>query len=330
MRYLVCLSIIICTVSCGKKDHEEIDNAVLRAQTFLSSGNCQAAIDELQSVSFQDNDKKFLVTYASAFACRAGFSVTRFFSSDISLIASNISDGLRGFSLFSTSSGMSTPDYAPYLDLGTATDTLLYAGGIPSHVNPSIARRRANFSPAELNDINSLLFYLLSARLGLYLNFYGNASDTSGLKGAGGGLANSNCFLNYTNVSFGATTLYDLIDSYNLVGNACNDQSSIVGNVYLGSAGNLNKASLCEGVVILNNFLLMIPEVIAGLNIDSLNSVNGILSDSNAIAELLEVAYPSAAVLSSTTGQTVCELYDGTATTNHEVYFAFYYEALFL
>lgn len=311
-------------IGCGGGDEKKVDNALLSAKTFLTAGDCQSAITSIESISYQAQNLDYLKTRASAYACRAGFEMTRLFDQDLSKIGDP--SVLGGLARFTTSASMTEPRHSTYEDLLTAIDTLLYAGGIPRYRADLIGARKAAFNRIDLEEAHLQTFYFLLAQLGKYVYYYGNSS-TAGVKGGGGG--SNTCFLFYDNLLF-ADNSTDL-ETYLSSGNtgACEDRVS--GNPFLGTAGDLNIERMCQGVVLLNNFREIFTEI---------SSIIGDIADLDALGEIDGLFDAADTVFANATGtlservlgvqsQQVCEELNADDNDALQFFFALYFEGLF-
>ncbi|MCK5883051.1 MAG: hypothetical protein KAG61_05130, partial [Bacteriovoracaceae bacterium] len=183
MNNIVIILIIFLMLSgCGKPDDTtEREIAVETSYILMSRGNCQGAIDILNSVTQSNTDAKFLQAKSLAYACRAGYSTVKLFGSDLGEFASAPSF-INGFVNFSTSSLRVEVDDNNFNDLQEAIDILLYAGGIKATQQPTSARRAQFFSKADLGEIDAQLTYMIMVQLGMYFRYYGNV-DAAGTKG---------------------------------------------------------------------------------------------------------------------------------------------------
>lgn len=315
--------------SCGKDADEKRKEAILEAQIYLSEGQCTKAINVLEAAGRDDLNATYLKTLSSSYACRAGYNTGRFFSDDLALVG-NSSSVLGGFTLFSTSDDMTEADEESYEDLQTAIDILLYAGGISLTKNPTTARRERNFTSAELQDIHPLLLYYLMAQLGRYLKFYGNA-DATGEKGRGDTTSTNDCFHEYENISYGATDT----DTYLGTGvtGDCNAASS--GHGSLGSGTTPNIARMCQGVVLLNNFLSLVATVVSDIGGDDFNGLGSLDDDLTAAKATILALEPNVGDVLDVLSQSKCETDNANSTTDAtqndyiQLYFMFLFETLF-
>ncbi len=311
-------------VSCGKSTEQKREEAITSAEILLSKKSCQAAVDVLEGVGRDGLNARYMQTLASAYACKAGYSEPTFFADDLPLIGSPSPFG--GLTRFSIASTMGTPDADSFTALQTAIDLLLYSGGISATLEPTVARREAAFTASEAGDIHAQLMYMILTQMGLYLRYYGDSSST-GVKGSGPG--SNVCLANYSNVAITFNDVASNLTAYFGAGltGACNGLNK--GHAQLGAQGSLNVARMCQGVVLLNNFIAILPRVIASITNDELNTVS-------ALSTVLNTAVSQLSTLKSTTNmdnlktvlnQANCEALN--ATEELEVYFAVMYEVLF-
>ncbi|MDD0853804.1 hypothetical protein HBN50_11900 [Halobacteriovorax sp. GB3] len=292
---LIISSILLC--SCGKTKQEEIDAELVSAEIDLTRGDCEAALSKLTGIDYQNSNAHFLKLLASAYACKAGYSSITFFSDDLPLI--DAASLLSSFATFSTSDSMDSPTEEDYINIQSAINVLLYAGGIATTTNPTSTLRSSSFTSKESAQIHSLLMFLIMVNMGQYTYFYGNTSST-GVKGGGSG--SNDCFMTYD------ATISDLFDGDPGDVDAGNcDNAADTGHPNLDN-GTVNIERACEGVVLMNNFFEVFPEVISGAlgdDFDVLDSIS--ITDLKSDASTaLGVAGKGTDIL-STTSQSVCE-----------------------
>ncbi len=301
--------------SCGQSASEEIDGTILSTNIWLSKGNCQKAIDTINSISYQSRNASFLKTYASAYACRAGFSIVTFFADDIALTATP--SPLGGMSIYSTSQTTVTgalESDGSFLDLQTAVNTLLYAGGISSTAEPTTTARANYFDTKDASEINSQLAFMLLAQLGKYMHFYADAGIT-GVKGSG--LGSNNCFTSYGNTSGPVQLLIAALPG------ACRSTNSSHPFLDSSVSAATRKTRLCQGVVLLNSVFEVLPTVLASASGTSLSAIAGVTT---AISAAKAVATPYIGTVGSVMSQANCE---STATVVElESYFSLLFEGI--
>ncbi|MEI8346231.1 MAG: hypothetical protein WCG27_02105, partial [Pseudomonadota bacterium] len=238
---------------------------------------------------------------------------------------------LGGAARFSTSSSMDDPDNYKYKDLQQAIDLLLYAGDIDSADNPTVARRANFFSTQESDDINAMLMYLLMVQIGKYTYYYGNSS-AGGIKGAG--TQANKCFTMYTGINItynigagdvGGGTLLDFLGLSQT--GSCDSVTNGHSKLIAPTANATIAKRLCQGVVLLNNFLDVFPEVVDNVSSTDLDVLK------NLKAQILKVTSyvkaPDISTVKTVQSQAKCEAENATPFDNLQVYFVFYYEMLF-
>lgn len=313
--------------SCGKSADEETASAVLSANIFLSKGDCQSAINVLEAHGRQDHDSHYLKVLASSYACRAGFAVGTFFTSDLALTASPAP--LGGTTLYSTSSSTTTSplqNAGSFSDLQTAIEILLYAGGIPSTVEPTISERLKYFSADEAANINSQLLFMMFAQLGKYMRVYGNG-DALGKKGAGS--AANTCFTGYNLANTAGDP--EVMAVIAALPAACRSPAeSSHAELATSLAATTRKTRLCQGVVLLNGILNVLPSVV-GAATGQLAAQTALVSAAGSAAlTALTTADATIGIVASTINQSVCEDDSNVPIAKLETYFALMFESIFL
>lgn len=330
-KRLLLFLILIGLGACGKQSADEVrTSAIESADFFLTNGRCQDAIDVLENAGRDSKNARYIKKLASAYACRAGFEAARFFDEDLSLIATAPSE-LGGLARFRVSKLMSASDDQDYLDMQTAVNLLLYAGGLSTSLSPSSAARRAALGNDDGKEIDAFLMYLLLNHFGQYLYHYGNTS-TSGQKGARDGAGNK-CLASYDNLGFdaalgGVNTLYDYLDVE--ASDSCNSGTATDGHSDLGPQGGLDSALMCEGVVLMNNFLEVLPIVLGEFTGADFNDLNGVDTVVSTAKSLLVVAEPATSNVIAVKSQSLCETQNSGTTDNLQFYFAVLIEGIFL
>lgn len=318
---------LILLFSCGKNVDEKTADAVLSANIALSKGDCQVAIDTLEGNGRVNDNAAYLKTLSSAYACRAGYSTVTFFANDISLTPSPAP--LGGTTLYSTSKvTIQNPlqNDASFRDLQKAIDILLYAGGIASTTEPTVAERAKYFTALEAGDINAQLMYMILVQMGKYMHVYGNVS-AAGVKGGAGG---SQCFTDYPNV--------DLTDP----GRNGNVTAALAANPGACKVKNSShaqtdstlisattrKTRLCQGVVLLNGFFNVLPGVVASASGSLATAISGSTAAVNAAKTALTTAYPGIGAVTTTINQSACEDNSIVPIRDLESYFAIMFESV--
>lgn len=318
IQFLVFGVSLIMISSCGKTTEDEVKDAVLSANILLSTSQCQPAIDLLESMGNQPRNAKYLKTLASAYACRAGYSTPTFFGSDIAKTASP--PPLAGITLYSTSLESTTSPLvndSKYKDLLQAINILLYAGGIPTSTDPFSTERAKFFSANEAADINTQLAFMMMVQLGKIVKTYSDA--VAGVKGAG--TAGNDCFTNYS-------TTPALVQAYvqTILPGHCNSLTSSHSQLDTGAPNR--KARLCQGVVLMNGILDILPSVLtsaAGGSLDDISAVTGIISTKKA---LLATKDPSVTATALVVSQSNCESDSSITVDTLASYYAIVFESL--
>lgn len=314
------IAVLMLSFSCGKSKDEEVKDAILSANIYLSTKQCQPAIDLLESMGRQNSNAKYLKALSSAYACRAGYSTTSFFGDDISKTASP--SPLGGMTTYKTSLVTTTTspltDDSSFRDLQTAIDILLYAGGIAATKEPTALERSKYFSLNQAGDINTQLVFMMLVQTGKLMKVY---ADTSAAGVKGGGSGSNTCFTDYS-----ATD--PLVQAYLLTGNtgACITANSSHTQLALGATDRRKR--LCEGTVLLNGILNLLPSVLAtagGGDLDDIADITTEIEDQKDALELIDPDFsPTATVLS----QTNCENNSDIDEVTLSSYYAVFFESL--
>lgn len=313
---------ILGLLSCGKSTDEKVDAAVLGANIALSKGNCQTAIDELESVGRQDKHARYLKTLASAYACKAGYSVVTFFASDIAKSATPAP--LGGATLYSTSQATVTgalADDEKFNNLQMAIDILLYAGGLASTAEPFATTRATHFTADEAADINSQLLFMMMAQLGKYMHYYADTS-TTGIKGSG--ILPNTCFMDYSAINADDPAAVTGLLAAN--GGAC--VAANAGHVELDPTTAAGKKKLCHGVVLLNGIIDLLPSIVVAAGGTELGSVSTLTAQITAFKNLVDDFFPEIATVFTTVNQSTCETSPAITVKALEAYFIGTFESL--
>ncbi len=298
--------IILLFSACGKSTDEEIEDAILSANISLSAGDCQDAITTLEGIGRKNKNAVYLKTLASAYACRAGYSTIEFFTSDIVNTTSPAPlGGMSKYTLAQDTFQVPLENDPKFVDLQTAINLLLYAGGIASTTEPLSTERTKYFTSSDLADLNAQLLYMEMVQLGIVFKVYGDAS-AAGVKG--GGPASNVCLTTYT------------VLGVNPNAGACNSTNSghAQTDVALVSAAT-RKRRLCQGVVLMNGVLELLPALIttalpagsqAGANA-AITAINNAKAAAGAIGQVL-----------NTQNQSACENDSIVTVSNLEAYYA--------
>lgn len=325
LKSVLFILISLSLFSCGTTTDEKLKEVIMDAQIALGASNCQYAIDVLEGHGRVNRSAAYLKTLSSAYACRAGYSTPTFFSSDLPLTATPAP--LGGTTLYSTSSVTVTnplQDDTSFIDLQTAIDILLYAGGVTATTNPTTTERAKYFTSDEAGEINSQLLFIELVQLGKYLRVYGDGSAT-GLKGSGA--AANNCLTNYNNadpkvkiaIQASGLTCASLASSHTQLADTL--------------SATTRKTRLCHGVVLLNGVFDVLPSVIGAATGGSLGAMSGVTA-AVTLAKTTLTGLPGLTVdltnVMATMNQTKCEDNTFVSVSELESFFAGMMESVFL
>lgn len=330
LKYAFLISTLLLAFSCGQNADEKTAAAVLSANIALGKGNCQAAINILEGNGRVNDNAPYLKALASSYACRAGYSTVTFFTSDLALTVTP--SPLGGTTKYSTSSASVTSTLQSdqkFKDLQKAIDILLYAGGIDSTTEPTSTERAKYFTAAEAADINSQLLYMVLVQLGRYMYYYGDSTTATGTKGSGTG--SNTCFTSYQsahvtvkNALTAAAGTCTNVTTYGATHTQLTGDTTAL-------AATTRKTRLCQGVVLLNSAMALLPNVIASVfsNPADQTAANAALTASTAAKTALIAADATTAVVAGTLNQTTCEDITIVTLSNIESYFAGMFESVF-
>lgn len=330
---------------CGKSTEEKVIDSIDQANTLLTTKKCDEAITVLEGIGRQTSNPRYIVSLASAYACKAGYSSVTFFSQDLGRITQDDST-FGGLAAMSTSDDAVTPDF--YTDtkvtsLLKAINVLLYAGGgIASNEEPTYSKRLEIYGN-ESGDVNSYAVYLLLAYLGKFYHYFGDASvDTSSSTNnavkAGGSLPGT-CMTSYTNAEDIISAGSD-VDTYlsNSNTGSCDSVSGSTIRSELNAGAANRRALLCQAIVGFNNLLELIPLVIADATETDLSNISDISNSIsaaktqltnlfNAGAGASDQAALAATIISQ--NQTLCESSTTINIKSLEAYFLLLVESTF-
>lgn len=320
-KHLILILSVLTLFSCGQTAEEKVNGNLISAEIHLSKRECQKSIDLLEGMGRQNSNARYLKLLASSYACRAGYSTTTFFATDVALTATPSPMG--GMTKYSTSlSTFTTPlvEDALYSDLQSAIDILLYAGGISATTEPTSIERGTHFNSTEASDINSQLAYMMLVQLGRFMKVYADA-DATGVKG--GGTASNVCFSDYSTIN----AQVELILT-NQAG-ACKVKNSP--HVQLDSAlvaADDRRTRLCQGIVLVNGVLDLLPAILVSAGGGDLNDIATVTGDIQAAKTAVVAVYPAIAPVFTVLSQTNCETDTSISTQMIESYYATIFEAL--
>lgn len=306
--------------SCGKSKDQEIKDAILSANIYLSTRQCQPAIDLLESMGRQNRNAHYLKALSSAYACRAGYSTTVFFGDDVSKTATP--SPLGGMTTYSTSIVETTSpltEDSNFRDLQTAIDILLYAGGIASTTEPTTVERAKYFSANQAGDINSQLAFMMLVQVGKLMKVYAD-TNAAGVKGGGSG--SNTCFTDYTATDDAIKLVFLGLGQTG----ACSTANSSNPQLALGVSGRRKR--LCEGTVLLNNILNVLPSVLATAGGGDLEDIADLTADIEQQKDDLEAIDPDFTPTATVLSQTNCENDTDIDEVTLSSYYAVFFESL--
>jgi hypothetical protein len=306
--------ILFLLASCGRSDAEKLKAAMEEANLYLTSRECDKAIEILNKVGFQETNSKYLQIYSSAYACKGNFDEPTFFGTDLpglSTVAGGMFGSLATFSLAT----MTGPTDSHYTNLQTAINYLWYAGGISSsgHTN-----RETIFTSTETNNIDVQNLYMIMVQLGRWLKYYGNA-DSTGVKG--GGTAANTCLVTYTD-----SDAIESIDDGS--SGSCTDLANSGHDDMEANASAAERTTrMCQGIVLLNNFINIITNISfsSGSNTASLSQVSTLLD--TICSDLVGAVTGFSTTICSVRDQSKCE--NDEDNKSREVYLAWIFERNF-
>lgn len=297
---IVILGVSFLLTSCAKTKEEEVLSAVREARYFLNSSQCQAAQDALEDIGQQKDDAAYVATYASALACKGGYS-----DLDITSNFSNIQTGagfLGSFATF-TSSNETAVDAVTYTSLLESIDYIITAD-VATGGNPETVKRLTNFGRTGGNDLSMQALFMTVVALGKYIALYGN-TDATGKKGTGT-FSNTKCMAGYDNALIVAGMAVPGAGKLNLSG--CDEPDK--GHPELLPANAKYKRRLCEGIILFNNLL----DILGNIQLSGNSSLGNLDDVFDALDDVLNnsgVAIPGLSTIITNTQKmrslTACE-----------------------
>ncbi len=322
MKFFSFVVIFFLCFSCGESEEQVRKNLIISANIAMGSGDCDKAIELMTSVENPGTDADFIKILALSYACKAKFNVTRFLTSDLQRF--DASGTFNGTALFSTSDDVISADDDDFVFLQKAMDTILYSGGLDTDSDPTSAKRSENFSDDDLNELEMVLVYLQLIGMGRFFNYYGESNDEGEKTG---------CILQYENVALNAGNFDALMLAGTLSTGSCtfaNYKTSGNGHEDLGEPGDYSIKRLCQGAMLLNNFLHVFPSLLARISGDDFGNVAAMEAVLNAIISAMNAQKNGtgdnvAGVLS----QSRCEVLNKDEDDYLQVYYLFLMEQVF-
>lgn len=274
------LLLLIVLFSCGS-DSSEVANAVDEANFLLTGRDCAGARSVLDAVGYQATNANYIKAYASTYACEANYSTTSFFANDLGNLSATAGGFFGSLAGFSTSNLMTSATDEDFVKLQEAINTLLYAGNVSSS---SSANRISVFGAKEAGGINVQALYMVLVNFGRWLSYYGNAND-SGVKGAGDNVENNNCLFTYNTGGPNFILVNDALDDGAGTSGSCNSTNTPYSGANDISTGTpaTDKARLCQGVVLFNNFVDLVINLT--FTSDNTGNLNDLATSFNSLCE---------------------------------------------
>jgi hypothetical protein len=299
--------------SCAGDESEERDK-IKEANLFLSSKDCESAIEVLDEIAGTDS-VFYHQTRSSALACSSDFDEVTFIESDAGKIS--------GISLFNS---FATFDLAVETEVESDSylalkDAINYLSSI-TDTTYQTSDRIAKYGAAATTEVNLQLLLMLLVHTGKWFRFYGNA-DSAGVKGSGSDL--NNCFYDYTKVE--ATAYISGNDT-----GSCG--APIVASSSLSSASNtlaVRSRRVCDVIVNINHILDIAENTDFSGN-DSFTELTGVASGMQDIIDSAVAAESNLAELFDFYSYQECRDYaeESTNFDNLEMYLAIVAEGFFL
>jgi hypothetical protein len=161
---------------------------------------------------------------------------------------------------------------------------------------------------------------MLLAQLGKYMEVYADAG-TTGVKGSGVGT--NNCFTDYSNTPAGVQAA---LSSYPGACQVINSPHSQLDSASVPVA--TRRTRLCQGVVLVNGILDILPSVIASAGGGDLATIATLTTNLANYKSALTTAYPAVGSVATVLSQSNCETDPAITTSTIESYFAIIFEAM--
>lgn len=331
MRKILLFISMFAVVSCGKSTEEKINDSIDRANTLLTTRKCSEAISLLEGLGRQTANARYIVSLASAYACRASYSSVTFFGTDIIKttsdtvgLPSTTASTLGGMTLYTLSDDTiddSFDEDSNVGDIQTAIDILLYAGGAISRTTEPTFAERLSIYGSDNGDVNSFAVYLIMTQLGKFIRYYGDGNSSAD---KGGGSGTNTCFTNYSN----ADVLVQPGAGTGAVTGVCLSTNGGHPELIVADA-TLRKQRLCQGVVLFNNLIELLPLVIADAAGTDLEDIQAITTAINTLKTTLQTNVPGIGNVLTVQSQSNCES-DATITAaTLEDFYAAFFETTF-
>lgn len=288
MRNFLILFIILFFSACAQNPQEKLAEAIDRALTHLSAGECDAAIDVLEDSGHDGNDGIYVQILASAHACKAGFNEVQFISEDLANINTTSAATILKSLTVMTLSTETAADSEDYVSIKTGINTILNTTTTVGQV-----ARATKFGTRKAGDLGVQGIILNVVNLGKFLHYYGNVNAT-GVKGGGSG--SNSCFLNYNDPRAQALT--------GVSTGACSADND--GSTDLDQTTAAGRRRICEGVMTLTNTI----DILDNLDLSNSSTLSK-LEDISAQVNTFKTAATAAGLgtIVNMTKQSDCETY---------------------
>ena len=197
MRLLIAVFLAL-LISCGHKEEEKLDADLEYMAQLLTEKKCDAALelsDEIIADGKNMDKKEVLSLRASAFACKANYSTSKFYIENLPILASTDIFRLY-FDLATFYNADDIPNSSAYRYMAQAINTLLFPNGLEE---TSHAQREQILGKINAQNINDQALFMLLTQIGRYIKYYANFGENSEgnfVKGAGS--QSNTCFGSYT------------------------------------------------------------------------------------------------------------------------------------
>tara|TARA_Y100001954_G_scaffold129277_1_gene138429 strand:- start:3553 stop:4635 length:1083 start_codon:yes stop_codon:yes gene_type:complete len=342
----LCLFLTTFLYGCGSSDENKVNFAITEAEIYLNTSDCAGALNALNEIGNQKDNARYLMTLASAYGCKAGYTSTGIFPTFTNFASDVSADNFFGpLTEASTASTMTTGDDIDFLNLQNAIDTLLYAGGLSTSNNPSTSSRATLFSSDDAFDINVLIFYMIFDQLGRYAYYYGcydGDPDGTGMKGTPREdplctNGTNECFASYDSdatldIGGGSQTITQVLSSNGFRSCTAPNLGHTDLDATEGAYNTSQVSALCRGVVLMNNLREVLKGISEGFQeVDSLKDAFKEITDAFAIVESMGNSSGISNVM-STLSQSKCEAdfgADAAGKTKLSIYFVIFFEKMF-
>ncbi len=302
-HFLLKIFLILAVVSCGLTSDKELSLVVDEANYYLSSSNCEAAKDVLDSIDYNSESADFVSLYASIYACRAGYTVLETLFDNLINIDATTAGLFRSLANF-TSSNEATADSDVYSNLKLAISEIQRNSSLTSN-------RLLKYGDVKGTDLSMQLLFLVLTELGKYMKFYGDG-DVNGEK--------QRCLMNYNTIS-----VESVIDSVSA--DACNNRGE--GPLELDPSDPDFIRRACEGIVLHSIF----GDIVSNLTFSDNDGLGDLADTASVFSSLLVAATLSEPAVADYDGFmtfTECEAYAVSDTDELQRVFAAYVENFYL